>query len=172
MARDERGRSRLTILSAASGSPASRRATEAAARLAADHGGELIVVHVRPPTQLRVLRLGLTIVEIGWLADPFLGPVLLDARRVAWAHGILARVGLISVLPAEGVLMAASELSPTLIVIGTRRSRLSARLAAPTRARIQRRSPVPVLTVPSATLARPGCTSARVSSPTPEVGGC
>ena len=114
---DDRDASRLTILSAVSGSPASCRAVEVGASLTAENGGKLIVVHVTPPTQLRVVRLGPTTIGTGWLGDPYAEPILLDARRLAWAHGIMARVGLISGLPAEGVLMAARELRPTLIVI-------------------------------------------------------
>ncbi len=122
--------------------------------------------------EIRLVRLGPTTVGTHWLRDPYAEPVLLDARRAAWAHGIAARLGLISGLPAEGLLMAAQEGKPTLIVIGARRSRLPARLAAPTRARVQRCSPVPILTVPSAISGRTGRASARVSSPTSEVRRC
>lgn len=72
------------------------------------------------------------------LDDPYCSPVLLQARRLAWAHGALARVVLMEGDPVAGILAAASELRVDLIVIGGRPSRQPAVIAAPTRYRRQR----------------------------------
>jgi hypothetical protein len=58
----------VRTLNATSGSPASARATVVAAAIVSEHGGELLVVHVRPPLELRVLGLGPTTVpRAGWM---------------------------------------------------------------------------------------------------------
>ena len=139
----QRNGARLRVLNAASGTLASQRATSVAATIAAERGGELVVVHVQPPRELRVVRLGPTVVRSCWLDDPYSEPVLLAARRLAWANGIMARIALLAGLPADGVVMAAGEFGAGLVVIGSR----TAWLPAPTRARIQRACPVPVLAV-------------------------
>jgi nucleotide-binding universal stress UspA family protein len=102
--------SRTLIVNATSGSPASQRATAVASAIAAEHGRELVVVHVLPPREVQVVRLGPTVARPCWLDDPYSKPVLLQARRLAWAHGIGARVGLIAGMPADGIVMAAREL--------------------------------------------------------------
>jgi nucleotide-binding universal stress UspA family protein len=139
--------SALRILNATSGSPASQRATVVAATIASEHGGELFVVHVRPPVELRVVRLGPTTVSARWLDDPFSEAVLLEARQLAWENGIAARVGLIAGLAADGIVMAARQLDAALVVLGARGSARGRGLGA-TPARAKRSSPVPVLTVP------------------------
>jgi nucleotide-binding universal stress UspA family protein len=135
------------LLAAASGSTASERATEVAAAIAAEHGGELVIVHVQPPQEVRVARLGPTLVGCRWLDDPYSEPVLLQARRLAWANGCLARVGLIAGPPVDGIVMAARRLDAGLVVVGARATRLAGWLGAPTRTRLAHRGPVPVLTV-------------------------
>lgn len=134
---------------ATSGSPASQRAVEVAAAIAAEHGDELVIVHVQPPGEVRVARLGPTVVSCCWLQDPYSEPVLLDARQLAWVNGAAARVGLIAGLPADGIVMAARQLDAGLVVIGARATRLPARLAAPIRVRLATRCPVALLTVPA-----------------------
>jgi nucleotide-binding universal stress UspA family protein len=109
------------IVNATSGSSASQRATAVAAAIAAERGDELVVVHVQPPRELRVARLGPTVVGPCWLDDPHPEPVLLQARRLAWANGISARVGLIAGVPADGIVLAARDLGAGLVVIGARR---------------------------------------------------
>src|SRR5579875_3691179 len=84
------------VLLAASGSAASQRAIVVGAAIVAEHGGQLIVVHVRPAVLMRVTRLGPTVASPCWLDDPFSDGVLLAARRLAWENGVLPRVGLLA----------------------------------------------------------------------------
>jgi len=146
---DEHPRRAGRVVVATSGSPASQRAIEVAAAIAAEHSGELVILHVQPPRQVRVARLGPTVVGCCWSQDPYSERVLIDARRLACANGSPARVGLIAASPADGIVMAARQLDARQVVIGARTTRLPARLAAPTRARLADGCPVPLLTVPA-----------------------
>ncbi len=141
------GRVRLRVLNASSGTPASRRSTAVAAAIAAERDGELFVVHVAVPAELRVTRLGPTVVRTRRLDDPFASSVLLEARRVAWAHGALARVVLMDGDPATGILASADDLRVDLIVIGARPSPPPTFMTARTRYRLQRDAAIPVLAV-------------------------
>ena len=138
---------RLRILNAISHSPASQRATVVAAAIVSEHGGELFLVHVRAPVELRVVRLGPTRVSARWSDDPYSEPVLLAARRLAWENGVAARVGLIAGTPADGIVMAARQLDVDLVVLGARTARLTGWRYGVTQARVKRSSPVSVLTV-------------------------
>jgi nucleotide-binding universal stress UspA family protein len=141
------GAGRLRILNATSGSPGSQRATVVAAVIASERGGDLFVVHVRPPVELRVVRLGPTSVSARWWDDPYSEPLLLEARRLAWENGVAARIGLIAGPPADGIVMAARQLDVDLVVLGARTSGLTGGRFAVTRARVKRSSSVSVLTV-------------------------
>ena len=145
---DHSNRSRVLI--ATSGSAASTAAAAAAAVIARERDGELWVVHVRPPEVMRVGRLAPTIVRNLRLRDPHASTVLGSARQVAWTNGAFARVVLMTGDPVPAILSLASELAVDLIVIGARRSRTPAVLAARTRYRIGRDAPCPVSVVPLA----------------------
>jgi nucleotide-binding universal stress UspA family protein len=151
----------LRILNATSASPASQRATVVAAAIASEHGGELFVVHVRPPVELRVVRLGPTSVSARWLDDPYSEPVLLGARRLAWEHAIGARVGLIAGPPADGIVMAARQMGAGLVVVG-HASRSTGWRYGVTRTRVKRSSPVPLLTVGRGTMVSLACPGGRM----------
>jgi nucleotide-binding universal stress UspA family protein len=140
-------RAQLRVLNASSGTPASKRSTAVAAAIAAERDAELFVVHVADPDELRVTRLGPTVVRTRRLDDPFANSVLLEARRVAWAHGALARAVLMDGEPATGILAAADDLRVDLIVIGAAPSVLPACMNARTRYRLQRDATIPVLAV-------------------------
>jgi nucleotide-binding universal stress UspA family protein len=138
----------LRVLNASSGTRASERSTAVAAAIAAERVGELFVVHVAEPIKVRVTRLGPTLVRPRRLDDPFADPVLIRARRVASANGALARLVLMAGDPVEAILVAARDLRVDLIAIGARSVRMPPFMAAPTRHRLQRVAPVPVLAVP------------------------
>lgn len=154
------GAARSRVLNAVSGSAASQRATIVAAALASEHAGELVIVHVRPPSEMRVVRLGPAVVRTRWLDDPFGEPVLLQARRLAWTSGVMPRIVLMDGRVTEGVAMAAREWGSSLVVIGWR----ARWLPATTRTRIQRSCPVPVLAV-----SRGGAPFMRVDGSVPEL---
>jgi nucleotide-binding universal stress UspA family protein len=135
---------RSRILNATNGSAASVGSTAAAAVIANERDGELIVVHVRPPEVIQVARLGPTIVRNVRLRDPHASPVLSAARQVAWANGAFARVVLMSGEPVSAILWLADDLAVDLIVIGASGSRAPAVLTARARYRIQRDAPCPV----------------------------
>jgi len=147
---------RSRILNATSGSAASVVATAAAAVIANECDGELIVVHVCPPEVLRVARLAPTIVRNVRLRDPHASAVLSVARQVAWANGAFARVVLISGEPVPAMLSLAEDLAVDLIVIGASGSRAPAVLTGRVRYRIQRDAPcaVRVIALPPSTAAQ------------------
>jgi nucleotide-binding universal stress UspA family protein len=135
---------RSRSLNATSGSDASQCATAAAAVIAVERDAELIVVHVRAPEVMRVGRLAPTIVHNVRLRDPHGSEVLGAARQVAWANSAFARVILISGDPVSAIVSLADELAVDLIVIGAKRSRAPAVLAARTRCGIERAASCPV----------------------------
>jgi Universal stress protein family len=79
------------VLVAASGSVASRQATAVAANLASTFEAQLVILRVVPPVEYRVGRLAPTLPITRRLDDPLANPVLLEARRVAWARGASAK---------------------------------------------------------------------------------
>jgi nucleotide-binding universal stress UspA family protein len=84
------------ILHATSGSLAARAATVVAAELAAGFEAQLITVHVIVAENCRVGRMAPTLPITRRLDDPYTDPVLLDARRVAWARGVSTELALIA----------------------------------------------------------------------------
>src|SRR2546421_4827401 len=106
------------ILLAASGSAASRRAAVIAADLASTFNAQLTILHVVAPVEYRVGRLAPTLPVTRRLDDPLTSPVLLDARRVAWARGASAETVLIAGDPAPVIVTVAGELGADLLVIG------------------------------------------------------
>jgi nucleotide-binding universal stress UspA family protein len=84
------------VLLAASGSAASRHATAVAADLASTFDAQLAILHVVPPVEYRVGRLAPTLAISRQLDDPLTSPVLLEARRLAWARGASAKTILVA----------------------------------------------------------------------------
>jgi nucleotide-binding universal stress UspA family protein len=93
---------------------------------------------------MRVGRLAPTIVHNVRLRDPHASGVLSAARQVAWANSAFARVVLMTGDPVAAIVSLAEQLTVDLIVIGARRSRVPAVLAARTRCRIQHAASCPV----------------------------
>ena len=137
------------ILNPVSGSRASTRATIAAARMASELRAELIVVHVAAPGAVRVCRLGPSIARVRRLDDPYASPVLLEAHRVAWSHGALARIVLMDGAAVSAILTVAEEFEVDAIVIGASSARAPTILSARTGWQLQRRSRRPVMPVPA-----------------------
>jgi nucleotide-binding universal stress UspA family protein len=108
------------ILRAVSGSAASRRAAVIAADLASTFNAQLTILHVVAPVEYRVGRLAPTLPVTRQLDDPLTSPVLLDARRLAWAHGASAETVLIAGDPAPVIVTVAGELGADVLVIGSR----------------------------------------------------
>jgi nucleotide-binding universal stress UspA family protein len=106
------------VLLAASGSEASKEATAVAADLASTFDAQLMILHVAPPVEYRVGRLAPTLPITRRLDDPLTSPVLLEARRVAWARGTSARTILVAGDPASVIVAVAGELGADLLVIG------------------------------------------------------
>jgi nucleotide-binding universal stress UspA family protein len=135
------------ILLAASGSAASRQAAAIAGDLASTFNAQLTILHVVAPVQYRVGRLAPTLPVTRRLDDPLTSPVLLDARRVAWARGASADTVLIAGDPAPVIVIVATELGADLLVIGTSPRLLPSALTARTRRWIQAHAACPVLPV-------------------------
>jgi nucleotide-binding universal stress UspA family protein len=135
------------VLLATSGSAASRRATVVAADLASTFDAQLVILHVVAPIEYRVGRLAPTLPITRRLDDPLTSPVLLDARRVAWARGARAKPVLVAGDAARVIVMVAGELGAELMVIGSNPRRVPSALAANTRRWVQNHAPCPVLPV-------------------------
>jgi nucleotide-binding universal stress UspA family protein len=135
------------ILLAASGSEASRHATTVAADLANSFEAKLTILHVVPPINYRVGRLAPTLPITEPLDDPLTSPVLLDARRVAWARGTGAKTILIAGDPGRVIVAVAADLGADLLVIGSKPRLVPTALAAQTRRWIHARATCPVVQV-------------------------
>jgi nucleotide-binding universal stress UspA family protein len=135
------------MLLAASGSEASRRATVVAADLASTFDAQLTIVHVVPAVEYRVGRLAPTLPITRQLEDPLTNPVLLEARRVAWARGANPKTILIAGDPAPVIVTIAGDLGADLLVIGSTSGLLPSALAAKTRRWVTARAPCPVLPI-------------------------
>jgi nucleotide-binding universal stress UspA family protein len=132
---------------AVSGSDASRRATAVAAELASTFDARLAILHVVPPLKYRIGRLAPTLPVSQRLDDPLSNPVLLQARQIAWAHGVSPRTILIAGDPDPVIVTVAGELRADLLVIGIKRRLLPGGLAARQRRWLRAHSPCPVLEV-------------------------
>ena len=137
------------VLVAASGSVASRQATAVAANLASTFEAQLVILHVVPPVEYRVGRLAPTLPITRHLDDPLANPVLLEARRIAWARGASVKAILVAGDPAPAIVAIARELGAALLVVGKTHRLMPSALAAKTRAWVGNRAPCPVLPVTS-----------------------
>lgn len=135
------------VLLAASGSDASQHATAVAADLASTFSAALTILHVVPPVEYRVGRLAPTIPITRQLADPLTSPVLLDARRVAWARGASAQTILVAGDAARVIVAVAGDLGADLLVIGSNPGLVPSVLTARTERWVRAHAPCPVLPV-------------------------
>lgn len=132
---------------AVSAGDASRRATVVAADLADTFNAQLTILHVVPPLRYRVGRLAPTLPITQQLDDPLSNPVLLDARRSAWTHGMNPRTILVAGDPNQTIVAVAAELGADLLVIGTRPRLLPGGPAARRGRWLHAHAPCPVLAV-------------------------
>jgi nucleotide-binding universal stress UspA family protein len=135
------------VLVAASGSVASRQATAVAANLASTFEAQLVILHVVAPVEYRVGRLAPTLPITRRLDDPLANPVLLEARRVAWARGASAKAILVAGDPAPAIVAIAREVDAALLVIGKTHRLMPSALAAKTRIWVSARAVCPVLPI-------------------------
>lgn len=163
------------IVVATSGSGASRHATETAARLASAFAAQLTIVHVVPAIEYRTGRLAPTRPIARQLEDPYASLVLLDAQRIARAHGGTVRPVLIAGEAAPVVVAVAGRLVADLLVVGANPRRGPSAALAKTRRWIQAHAPCPVLVVPAGELSPASMVSEQIpvaSAMTTEPASC
>jgi nucleotide-binding universal stress UspA family protein len=137
------------VLIAVDDTPASRRTLANGLADAAVHGADVTVLHVAPPRRWRAARLGPVHAVPVRLRDPLESPVLRDARRLAFDHGICPRLELVAADDAgTAIVGTARRLHAGTIVVGAHRPD---GLAAPLGVcqGVLRHAPVPVVVVPA-----------------------
>jgi nucleotide-binding universal stress UspA family protein len=137
------------VLIAVDETPCARRTLESGFAHAAAHGAEVTVVHVVAPRHWRVARFGPVRAVPERVRDPLESPVLRDARRLAFGHGLCPRLELVAADDAGAVILGvARRLGAEAIVVGASRPD---GLAAPLGVcqGVLRRAPVPVVVVPA-----------------------
>jgi nucleotide-binding universal stress UspA family protein len=136
------------VLIAVDETPGARRTLASGLRHAATRGAEVTVVHIVPPQRWRVGRLGPVRALPLRLPDPYEAPVLRDARRIAFDHGICPRLELIATDDVDAAILGtALRIGAETIVVGaTRPDALAAPLGVCQG--VLRRAPVPVVVVP------------------------
>jgi len=144
---DEPPAARLLI--AVDDSPSGRRTLISGLAQAAAQDAEVTVVHVVPPRRYRVARMGLPRAVPVRVRDPLESPVLRDARRLGFDHGICPRLELIAADDVDAVILALAERvqAATIVVGASRPDGLAAPLGVCQG--VLRRAPVPVFVVPS-----------------------
>jgi len=137
------------VLIAVDDTPAARRTLASGLADAAVHGADVTVLHIAPPQRWRTARFGPVRAVPTRLGDPLESPVLRDARRLAFDHGICPRLELLAADdPGAAILGTARRLGAGTIVVGASRPD---GLAAPLGVcqGVLRRAPVPVVVVPA-----------------------
>ena len=126
-----------------------RRTLESGLAHAAAHGAQVTIVHVIAPRHWRVGRFGPVRAVPMRVGDPLASPVLRDARRLAFDHGLCPRLELVAADDVDEVILGlAGRASADAIVVGASRPD---GLAAPLGVcqGVLRRAPVPVVVVPA-----------------------
>jgi nucleotide-binding universal stress UspA family protein len=137
------------VLIAVDDTPASRGTLASGLADAAVHGADVTVLHVAPPRRWRTARFGPVRAVPVHVRDPLESPVLRDARRLGFDHGICPRLELLAADDAgTAILGTARRLHAGTIVVGASRPD---GLAAPLGVcqGVLRRAPVPVVVVPA-----------------------
>jgi nucleotide-binding universal stress UspA family protein len=116
---------------------------------AAARGAEVTVLHVVASRRWRTARFGPVRAVPMHLGDPLESPVLRDARRLAFAHGIRPRLELVAADDVDGVILGVARRSraETIVVGASRPDGLAAPLGVCQG--VLRRAPVPVVVVPA-----------------------
>jgi nucleotide-binding universal stress UspA family protein len=137
------------VLIAVDDTPAARRTLASGLADAAVHDADVTVLHVAPARRWRASRFGPVRAVPMRLSDPLESPVLRDARRLAFEHGICPRLELVAADDADAAILGtARRLRADTIVVGASRPD---GLAAPLGVcqGVLRRAPVPVVVVPA-----------------------
>ena len=109
------------ILVATDGSPRSAEGVDFAVDLAAEHGAELIIVHVVPAVDL-IPPLAIDEVGGALVHEPtaYDHALLEDAAAVATEHGVVATTALVAGSTAEAIVASADAHDADLIVLSSR----------------------------------------------------
>jgi nucleotide-binding universal stress UspA family protein len=137
------------VLIAVDETPRSRRTLESGLAHAAAHGAQVTIVHVTAPRRWHVGRFGPVRAVPMRVGDPLESPVLRDARRLAFGHGLCPRLELVAADDVDAVILGlARRVRAATIVVGASRPE---GLAAPLGVcqGVLRRAPVPVVVVPA-----------------------
>ena len=138
------------LLIAVDNTPAGRRTLISGLAQASARGAEVTVLHVVPPRRFRLARMGPSRAVATRVRDPLESPVLRDARRLGFDHGICPSLQLVAADDVDAVILAlAVQMHAATIVVGA--GRRPDRVAAPLGVchGVLRRTPVPVFVVPS-----------------------
>jgi len=147
---DERDRPAAPhVLIAVDETVAARRTLASGLADAEVHGADVTVLHVTTSRRWRTARFGPVRAVPMRVGDPLESPVLRDARRLAFDHGIRPRLELIAADDADAAILGmARRLQAGTIVVGaTRPEGLVAPLGVCQG--VLRRAPVPVVVVPA-----------------------
>jgi nucleotide-binding universal stress UspA family protein len=137
------------LLIAVDETPRARRTLASGLAHAAAQGADVTVVHVVPPRRWRVGRFGPVRAVPMRVRDPLESTVLRDARRLAFAHGIVPRLELIAADDVDAVILGLARRSQadTIVVGASRPEGLAAPLGVCQG--VLRRASVPVVVVPA-----------------------
>jgi nucleotide-binding universal stress UspA family protein len=138
-----------SVLIAVDETPGGRRTLASGLTHAAASGADVTVLHVVAPRRWRTARFGPVRAVPMHVRDPLESPVLRDARRLAFEHGIRPRLELIADDDVDAaILKVARRIGAETIVVGASRPD---GLAAPLGVcqGVLRRAPVPVVVVPA-----------------------
>ncbi len=108
------------ILIATDGSPAAAEAVEMGLELAAEQGAEVTVLHVLPPSDWRVARLGPARPIPHRLEVTEDDTALHEAAAKAKEHGVAFTLELVSGDAADEIVARAEAMNADLIVVGSR----------------------------------------------------
>jgi nucleotide-binding universal stress UspA family protein len=138
-----------TVLIAVDETAAGRRTLASGLAQAAARGAEVTVLHVIAPRRWRTARFGPVRAVPMRLRDPLDSPILRDARRLAFAHGICPRLELIAADDVDRVILAVARRTgaETIVVGASRPDGLAAPLGVCQG--VLRRAAVPVFVVPA-----------------------
>src|ERR1700750_2501680 len=107
------------LLIAVDDTPAGRRTLVAGLAQAAAHDAEATGVHVVPARRFRVARMGPAHALPIRVLDPLESPILRDARRLAFDHGLCPHLELIAADDVDAVILGlARRLNAATIVVG------------------------------------------------------
>jgi nucleotide-binding universal stress UspA family protein len=137
------------VLIAVDDTPAGRRTLISGLAQAAARDADVTVLHVVPARRFRVARMATPRAKPMRVRDPLESPVLRDARRLGFDHGIRPRLELVAAEDVDAVILAlALSVNAATIVVGAGRPD---GIAAPRGVcqGVLRRAPVPVFVVPS-----------------------